>query len=96
MPKLPKQTTSDDFATVLADSTKAIENNQNTISTSTAVSDYIDRILGQELLHHPRKFLRFERAYDSIFEDAANTCGVSSIIPKSVAIKTESGLVRLP
>ena len=26
-----KQTTSDDFATVLADSTKAIENNQNTI-----------------------------------------------------------------
>ena len=34
-----KQTTSDDFATVLADSTKAIENNQNTISTNTAVSD---------------------------------------------------------
>ena len=29
-----KQTTSDDFATVLADSTKAIENNQNTISTN--------------------------------------------------------------
>ena len=33
-----KQTTSDDFATVLADSTKAIENNQNTISTNTAVN----------------------------------------------------------
>lgn len=83
-----KQTTSDDFATVLADSTKAIENNQNTISTNTAVSDTSTVSTGQTAASSASSYTSNE--LDSIFEDAANTYGVSSIILKSIA-KAESG-----
>lgn len=83
-----KQTTSDDFATVLADSTKAIENNQNTISTNTAVSDTSTVSTGQTAASSASSYTSSE--LDSIFEDAANTYGVSSIILKSIA-KAESG-----
>ena len=82
-----KQTTSDDFATVLADSTKAIENNQNTISTNTAVSDTSTVSTGQTAASSASSYTSNE--LDSIFEDAANTYGVSSIILKSIA-KVES------
>ena len=83
-----KPTTSDDFATVLADSTKAIENNQNTISTNTAVSDTSTVSTGQTAASSASSYTSSE--LDSIFEDAANTYGVSSIILKSIA-KAESG-----
>ena len=83
-----KQTTSDDFATVLADSTKAIENNQNTISTNTAVSDTSPVSTGQTAASSASSYTSNE--LDSIFEEAANSYGVSSIILKSIA-KAESG-----
>lgn len=83
-----KQSNTDDFAAALADSTKAIENNQNTISTNTAVSDTSTVSTGQTAASSASSYTSSE--LDSIFEDAANTYGVSSIILKSIA-KAESG-----
>lgn len=83
-----KQSNTDDFAAALADSTKALENNQNTISTNTAVSDTSTVSTGQTAASSASSYTSSE--LDSIFEDAANTYGVSSIILKSIA-KAESG-----
>ena len=66
-----KQSNTDDFAAALADSTKALENSQNTSQTGTTGADTSGEL-------------------DSIFEEAANSYGVSSIILKSIA-KAESG-----
>lgn len=82
-----KQNNSDDFATVLADSTKALDNSQNTTSGTTG-SDAADVSPALESSSSADSYTSDE--LDSIFEEAANTYGVSSIILKSIA-KAESG-----
>lgn len=82
-----KQNNSDDFATVLADSTKALDNSQNTTSGTTG-SDAADVSPALESSFSADSYTSDE--LDSIFEEAANTYGVSSIILKSIA-KAESG-----
>lgn len=82
-----KQNNSDDFATVLADSTKALDNSQNTTSGTTS-SDAVDVSPALESSSSADSYTSDE--LDSIFEEAANTYGVSSIILKSIA-KAESG-----
>lgn len=83
-----KQTTSDDFAATLADSTKALENSQNTTVSSTTGSDTADVSTTQTSASSAGSYTSSE--LDSFFEEAANTYGVSSIILKSIA-KAESG-----
>ena len=82
-----KQNNSDDFATVLADSTKALDNSQNTTSGTTG-SDAADVSPALKSSSSADSYTSDE--LDSIFEEAANTYGVSSIILKSIA-KAESG-----
>ena len=83
-----KQSNTDDFAAALADSTKALENSQNTSQTGTTGSDTSGISAAQTTASSANSYTSGE--LDSIFEEAANTYGVSSIILKSIA-KAESG-----
>ena len=83
-----KQSNTDDFAAALADSTKALENSQNTSQTGTTGADTSGISAAQTTASSANSYTSGE--LDSIFEDAANTYGVSSIILKSIA-KAESG-----
>lgn len=83
-----KQSNTDDFAAALADSTKALENSQNTSQTGTTGSDTSGISAAQTTASSANFYTSGE--LDSIFEEAANTYGVSSIILKSIA-KAESG-----
>ena len=97
-----KQNNSDDFAAVLADSTKALENSQDTNQTGAAGSDAsgvstVQTTAGSDAsgISTAQTTAPSANSYtsgelDSIFEEAANTYGVSSTILKSIA-KAESG-----
>ena len=83
-----KQSNTDDFAAALADSTKALENSQNTSQTGTTGADTSGISAAQTTASSANSYTSGE--LDSIFEEAANSYGVSSIILKSIA-KAESG-----
>lgn len=83
-----KQSNMDDFAAALADSTKALENSQNTSQTGTTGADTSGISAAQTTASSANSYTSGE--LDSIFEEAANSYGVSSIILKSIA-KAESG-----
>ena len=83
-----KQSNTDDFAAALADSTKALENSQNTSQTGTTGADTSGISAAQTTASSANFYTSGE--LDSIFEEAANSYGVSSIILKSIA-KAESG-----
>lgn len=83
-----KQNNSDDFATVLADSTKALDNSQDASASGTVSSDASGVSTVSESTSSVSSYTSDE--LDSIFEEAANTYGVSSVILKSIA-KAESG-----
>ena len=83
-----KQSNTDDFAAALADSTKALENSQNTSQTGTTGADISGISAAQTTASSANSYTSGE--LDSIFEEAANSYGVSSIILKSIA-KAESG-----
>ena len=86
-----KQSNTDDFAAALADSTKALENSQNTSQTGTTGADTSGISAAQTTASSANSYTSGE--LDSIFEEAANSYGVSSIILKSIA-KAESGFCR--
>ena len=83
-----KQSNTDDFAAALADSTKALENSQNTSQTGTTGADTSGISAAQTTASSANSYTSGE--LDSIFEEAANSYGVSSIILKSIA-KADSG-----
>ena len=78
-----KQSNTDDFAAALADSTKALENSQNTSQTGTTGADTSGISAAQTTASSANSYTSGE--LDSIFEEAANSYGVSSIILKSIA-----------
>ena len=83
-----KQSNTDDFAAALADSTKALENSQNTSQTGTTGADTSGISAAQTTASSANSYTSGE--LDSIFEEAANSYGVSAILLMSIA-KAESG-----
>ena len=69
-----KQSNTDDFAAALADSTKALENSQNTSQTGTTGADTSGISAAQTTASSANSYTSGE--LDSIFEEAANSYGV--------------------